>query len=119
MVTQFVRDFRRIHGTPDKETVERLIRQVRASLRPRNYRGPDPDTSRAANMRLAGQNWSQIYEEFYGRYWKAQVDKRRKLRRNTNAYLKRMKVQDGFPKAMSVPEWLVVRQKSQKDTLTV
>jgi hypothetical protein len=110
-----VRQIRALKGTPDKQSAEKMIRHFRASLRPRHYRGPSDETCHAAEMRLAGKKWPEIYPAIWpGRkskpYLKSQEQD--KLRRNTNEYLKKLMRKAGAPKGQSVIDWLSLKRQA-------
>jgi hypothetical protein len=116
LITECVRQIRAQHGIPDKESAKKLTRLFAASLRPRQYRGPDDETKKAIDMRLAGKEWSEIYPEAWAdRKIQLQHKSREqdKLRRNTNLHLRKMMCKEGAPKDQSVTDWLNTRLKRQ------
>jgi len=120
LITECVRQIWALNGIPDKKAAEKMIRHFRASLRPRQHRGPEDETREAARMRLAGKEWPDIYLAIwpdpqtkpYQKSEHQRSQERERLRRNTNEHLRKLMRKDGAPKGQGVRDWLSLKRQA-------
>jgi hypothetical protein len=107
-----IRNMIRAFGKTDKESVQKLLRQVRAGLLPRKPRRASSDTIKAAQWRMDGQEWPAIYKEIFGDRWQYRLAHCHNLRRNAKRHLKKLMREGGAPAGMTIAEWIKQRQKN-------